>query len=104
MVEENSLKYLEWLRKKPYCVVSMKKAVELHHVEALEMGANRDRQNNKHYTAIPLSSEVHRDIHKLDRSAFQKKYGFPGTDIFVHIWKTIHKYNLEYFEEKYGKV
>jgi hypothetical protein len=77
----------------------MTEATELHHFIPLGMGANRREMNLRHYTAIPVTSEVHRDIHSLSREDFKKKYSMPGVNLEVEIWKKIWEYNLEYFSE-----
>ena len=94
------MEYLDWLKQyKMTCVITGGRATELHHVRAIGMGRDRKGDDVWHYTAIPVTMEVHRDIHSLSKEKFNQKYGFPGRDLFVYIWEAIHDLNIEYFSE-----
>lgn len=95
---DNSLKYIEWVRENyKQCVVSGRRAEHLHHLRTVGMGNNRTQPNPNHFTVVPLSAEVHNDIHKLGKAEFRSKWGFPGEDIFVSLWQWVQKANIEYF-------
>ena len=55
------------------CVICGKRA-DIHHVDALGMGANRDTINHLGMKVLPLCREHHTEIHTVGKSAFMQKY------------------------------
>ncbi len=55
------------------CCITGKKA-ELHHVDAVGMGRSRKEIIHIGMKVIPLSSELHREIHTIGKQSFFSKY------------------------------
>ena len=58
LLKENSLEYLDYVRTLSCCVTGNPIA-EPHHLEAIGMGANRNKPNYKHFTCVPVAREIH---------------------------------------------
>jgi hypothetical protein len=73
LIEECSLEYIDFIREKA-CCVSGKSVADPHHLIAIGMGQNRKNPSAKHFTCIPLSREMHTELHKMGTQAFEIKY------------------------------
>ena len=79
------------------CLMNKKCAVcgrktELHHVEAVGMGRNRNEINHIGMLALPLCREHHEEAHRLGNKAFLERYHIEPIRIDEKIAK---KYNLK---------
>lgn len=96
----NSLNYLKWIKVKyTHCLITGAKAEHYHHLDAVGMGGDRKKENDKHFSVIPLSAVVHQDIHALPKDKFNQKYGFPGRNLYEWLWKEVARMNREFYEE-----
>lgn len=78
------------------CAVCGRRA-ELHHIDAVGMGNDRENINHLGREAISLCREHHSEMHTIGKALFFEKYHF---DKGVQIDKTICKiYNLKYKKE-----
>lgn len=58
--------YLDWIREQP-CVVSGHTHVVAHHVQRKSQGRND-------YLTVPLTHELHTELHKIGVETFEKKH------------------------------
>ena len=72
------LDYLDYIRSLP-CLICGKPG-EPHHLEAVGMGRNRNRELKEHYTTIPLCRNHHIEIETVGLKAFETKYN-------VNLWR-----------------
>jgi hypothetical protein len=72
-IVEQSLEYIDFIRDKA-CCVSGDSIADPHHLHAVGMGQNRKKPSAKHFTCVPLSREMHTELHKIGTQAFEKKY------------------------------
>ena len=59
------------------CVICGKRA-DLHHVDAIGMGRDRDDIIHEGMEVLPLCREHHTEIHSMGRDSFMKKYHLDG--------------------------
>ena len=59
------------------CPICGRKA-DLHHVQALGMGANRDTIIHEGLEVLPLCREHHMEVHTMGKDSFFKKYHLEG--------------------------
>ena len=69
------------------CCISRKKA-ELHHLDAVGMGRNRKEIIHLGMEVIPLSAELHREVHTIGKKSFCDKYHVFGVRADEEICKT----------------
>lgn len=62
------------------CCISGKRA-ELHHVDTVGMGRNRNEITHIGMKALPLSRKYHIEVHNIGQKAFEKKYHVFGVKI-----------------------
>ena len=62
------------------CPICGKKA-DLHHVQALGMGTNRDTVIHEGMEVMPLCREHHMEVHSMGRDSFFDKYHLPHNGI-----------------------
>lgn len=62
------------------CCISGKKA-ELHHVDTVGMGRNRNEITHIGMKALPLSRKYHIEVHTIGQKAFEAKYHVFGVKI-----------------------
>ena len=72
-IKKYSLEYVDFIRNKQ-CCVSGNHVADPHHLHALGMGSNRQKSNARHFTCIPLSREMHTELHAQGLSYFEQKY------------------------------
>ena len=85
-----SLDYLEFIRKQIYCCICLKTTpVEPHHLKAIGMGNNRKKENERHYTAIPVCRTCHREYHDKGEKFQVDKYK-------MNHWKELSQYIRKY--------
>lgn len=61
------------------CVICGKKA-DLHHVDSVGMGRNRDEIIHEGMTVLPLCREHHTEAHTIGRDSFETKYHIRGVE------------------------
>lgn len=79
--------YLCALRKT--CCISGKRA-ELHHLDAVGMGRKRKEIIHTGMEVLPLSAELHREIHQIGRESFCEKYhvfGVKADEAICRVYK-----------------
>ena len=91
IIKDRSLDYVDFIREQPCCVTG--RQAEPHHLDALGMGANRNKPNIKHFTCIPLSREIHTELHAKGINYMQEKYR-------IQFWEEAYYYCLKYFLTK----
>lgn len=62
------------------CCISGKRA-ELHHVDKVGMGRNRNEITHIGMKALPLSRKYHIEVHTIGQKAFEAKYHVFGVKI-----------------------
>ena len=72
-IKKYSLEYVDFIRGKK-CCVSGNHVSDPHHLHALGMAANRNKPNSRHFTCVPLSREMHTELHQRGAQQFQDKY------------------------------
>ena len=72
-IKKYSLEYVDFIRDKK-CCVSGNSVADPHHLHALGMGTNRQKANARHFTCVPLSREMHTELHQQGMNYFQQKY------------------------------
>lgn len=67
---------------KKVCCISFKDrrthCVDIHHVDSVGMGSDRNTFNDSQCRKMALSREYHTEYHFIGREAFEKKYGVFG--------------------------
>ena len=87
-----SIDYLKWFKKQNFkCLICFQDA-EIHHVNLLGMGADRTKENDKHFEVVALCRKHHQEIHKLGISAFQEYYE-------IDLWGEVGNYLIKYIKE-----
>jgi len=81
--------YLDYIR--GYVCLVCPLPGEAHHLIAVGSGADRSRQMARHYTAIPLCREHHREIESEGEAVFEEKHGCD-----IHLMAL--KFFMEYVE------
>lgn len=95
--QDNSLlEYCEDISKYVYaclatrkCVITGKKA-QIHHVDAIGMGYNREEKPNIGARAIPLHWKMHREIHDIGNQAFFEKYHVYGIKLDSYLCEKLN--------------
>jgi hypothetical protein len=72
-IKKYSLEYIDFIRAKK-CCVSGNHVADPHHLHAIGMGANRTKPNSRHFTCVPLSREMHTELHQRGIKSFEDKY------------------------------
>ena len=72
-IKKYSLEYIDFIRAKK-CCVSGNHVADPHHLHAIGMGANRTKPNSRHFTCVPLSREMHTELHQIGIKNFENKY------------------------------
>lgn len=94
-IKTYSEEYLEYIKEQS-CCISGTKDIDAHHLEAVGMGQNRKKPNQKHFTAVPLSRELHTEVHQIGINKFQEKYN-------VQLWQEAYYYFAKWLLTKMGK-
>ena len=81
--------YIEFIKAKP-CLVCGTIGVDAHHLEAIGMGNNRNKESKKDYSCVPLCRVHHQEYHTIGVNGFQEKYGF-------NIWRDAFNLLREYY-------
>ena len=81
--------YIEFIKAKP-CLVCGIMGVDAHHLEAIGMGNNRNKESKKDYSCVPLCRVHHQEYHTIGVNGFQEKYGF-------NIWRDAFNLLREYY-------
>tara|TARA_R100000773_G_scaffold20599_1_gene18373 strand:+ start:5178 stop:5498 length:321 start_codon:yes stop_codon:yes gene_type:complete len=87
-IETYSLDYVDFIRSKVCCVTGNGVA-DPHHLHALGMGANRKKPNARHFTCIPLSREMHTELHAQGMHYFEQKYN-------IDLWQEAYYLFISY--------
>ena len=82
-IKTHSLEYLDYMREQSCCVTG--READLHHLEAIGADHNRKKPNQKHFTIIPLTRELHTEVHQIGLNKFQGKYR-------VQLWQEAYYY------------
>lgn len=88
-VEQDSIKYIDYIREKP-CTVCFDTPSDPDHLKSVGMGRNRKRPMMEHFTCVPLCRKHHIERHSMPLKEFEKKYQ-------VNLWKDVVYYLMEYF-------
>lgn len=91
-IKEYSLEYLDFIRAKQ-CCVSGKSVADPHHLHALGMGANRKKPNARHFTCVPLSRDMHTELHQQGMAYFQQKYK-------IDLWQEAYYFFVNFLVQK----
>ena len=95
-IKTYSLEYLEYMKDQPCCVTGNQNS-DSHHLEAIGMGQNRKKPNQKHFTTISLSREMHSELHSIGLNKFQSKYN-------VQLWQEAYYYFAKWLLIKLDKT
>ena len=95
-VKTFSEEYLEYIKLQPCCVTGTNVSVDAHHLEAVGMGQNRKKPSQKHFTTVPLSRELHTEVHAIGLNKFQEKYN-------VQLWQEAYYYFAKWLLTRIGK-
>jgi hypothetical protein len=87
-INQYSLLYLDYIRDKNCCVTGDRNA-EPHHLKAVGMGNDRNKPMAEHFTTVPLSREMHMQVHNMGIYAFTAKYQ-------INLWEESHYYLIGY--------
>jgi len=91
-IEEHSLDYVDFIRGKQ-CCVSGNHVADPHHLHAIGMGANIKKPNARHFTCIPLSRDMHTELHQIGMQRFQDKYK-------VDLWQEAYYFFINFLVQK----
>tara|TARA_R100001163_G_C4972072_1_gene131583 strand:+ start:333 stop:647 length:315 start_codon:yes stop_codon:yes gene_type:complete len=94
-IKTYSEEYLTYIQAQPCCVSGIRD-VDAHHLEAIGMGQDRKKPNQKHFTAVPLSRELHTEVHASGLNDFQAKYN-------VQLWQEAYYYFAKWLLTRIGK-
>jgi len=83
-IKTHSLEYLDYMKTHPCCCTGNTEA-DVHHLEAIGMGQNRKKPNQKHFTCVSLSRERHTELHAIGINKFQSKYN-------IQLWQEAYYY------------
>ncbi len=81
-------RYIYMCLKHRKCCITGRKA-ELHHVDAVGMGRDRNEITHLGMRALPLTRKLHTEAHTIGQQAFDEKYhvkGFAVTEELCRIW------------------
>mgnify|MGYP003113246569 CR=1 FL=1 len=95
-IKSYSEEYLEYIQEQVCCITGST-APDAHHLEAIGMGQNRKNPNQKHFTAIPLSRELHTEVHAIGIHKFQERYN-------IQLWQEAYYYFAKWLLIKMGKA
>ena len=62
------------LMNKRCCITHRRAGLELHHVDAVGMGRNRNEITHIGMRALPLGSQFHKEVHNIGNEAFMARY------------------------------
>jgi len=85
----SEVEYLDFVRDLP-CVICGDTQVSPHHLIRIGMGRDRNKSLKAHYSAIPLCSNHHRNLHDIGEITFSDKHS-------INLWKRAHAVLLEFF-------
>ena len=91
-IEEHSLEYVDFIRSKQ-CCVSGNTVADPHHLHAIGMGANRQKPNARHFTCVPLSRDMHTELHQIVIDRFQAKYK-------IDLWQEAYYFFINFLVQK----
>ena len=66
-------KFIKYIKEMP-CSVCGNGDVDAHHLEAIGMGNNRKKKNDKDFSCVPLCRIHHSEYHNMGLVAMQDKY------------------------------
>ena len=81
-IEKYSLEYLDFIRDKA-CCVSGQSVADPHHLHAAGSESIRKKPSAKHFTAVPLSRNMHTEVHQIGMHKFQEKHR-------IQLWQESH--------------
>ena len=85
-----SLDYLNFIREQTYCIVCLNDGdVEPHHLKPIGSGGNRKKENERHYTAIPVCRFCHSEYHAKGERFQANKHN-------MNHWKELSQYIRKY--------
>ena len=88
----NSKDYIKYIDNQPSCLVCKNRPTH-HHLEAIGMGNNRNKQTEKDYSCVPLCPKCHQNIHTCGMQTFEQIHQ-------INLWKEAFKFLRRYFIEK----
>tara|TARA_R100000657_G_C4674860_1_gene120284 strand:+ start:736 stop:1068 length:333 start_codon:yes stop_codon:yes gene_type:complete len=91
-INKYSLEYVDFIRNKQ-CCVSGSDIADPHHLHAIGMGSNRLKPNARHFTCIPLSREMHTELHAQGLPYFQQKYK-------IDLWQEAYYFFINFLIQK----
>lgn len=83
-------KYIYMCLKNKVCCITRRSGAELHHVDHVGMGRNRNEISHVGMRAMPLLRKLHTEAHTVGQQTFEEKYhvrGIPMTGELCDIWK-----------------
>tara|TARA_R110000803_G_scaffold49530_2_gene103021 strand:- start:9384 stop:9698 length:315 start_codon:yes stop_codon:yes gene_type:complete len=95
-IKTYSDEYLDYIKLQSCCITGSQDS-DCHHLEAIGMGQNRKKPNQKHFTAIPLTRELHTEVHAIGINKFQEKYN-------IQLWQEAYYYFAKWILIKMGKT
>lgn len=72
------------------CAVCGREGVDLHHVDQIGMGNNRQKAHHLGRRALPLCREHHTEIHTIGYEAFAAKYHIESVEIDKKLCRIYH--------------
>jgi len=75
------------LMNKRCCITHRRAGLELHHVDAVGMGRNRNEITHIGMRALPLNSKFHKEAHNIGSRAFMERYHLEPVAITKEIAK-----------------
>lgn len=82
-------KYLYFCMKNKVCCITRREGAELHHVDHVGMGRDRNEIPHLGLRAMPLLRKYHIEAHTIGQESFESKYhihGIPLTSDLCRIW------------------
>lgn len=79
------------------CCISGLKGAQIHHVDRVQMGNNRNKTNHANLRIIALSQEWHEKVHRYGEKEIFKKYKIYGIKADIELLK---KLKLNYLDLK----
>jgi len=84
----NSLKYYERMKRRP-SAVDFNGPTDRHHLSAVGMGNNREKEMIEHYSVINLTRQQHQVLHARGVEAFEQRYK-------INLWECAFKNVRDY--------
>lgn len=74
MDNDTLYKYVYWCVENRTCAVTGRKGADIHEVEAVGMGRNRNKIHHLNQQVLPLCREKHTEAHQIGFSKFMSRY------------------------------